>query len=228
MNFKDHIHLRIRLMRRISYRFWRDFILSSARFMIDGVKFEDRERLASQTPVIFLTSFVSPEDFFILSYIYRDCELTFVSLEDLPKSRIFNILQSVNHVLYFQDSQPGFLLFRKILRTLRESNRPIVISPEATRRYAKSIFVDRKVIVRIAMMAHVPVIPVSFNWCKKVGLFGRAVRKCTIWVGKKIYISPRTKEFQDIFFSRRGHRKFSQLSQAELDEIGTRIFSRLS
>jgi hypothetical protein len=68
------------------------------------------------------------------------------------------------------------------------------------------------------MMANVPIVPVVTSW-------GNG--KCRVWVGSRIFISPRSEEFKDIFFKRKGLRKFKELPREDLMVIGQRIFSKL-
>lgn len=201
------------------FRLWKSATISKAKSMLGDVQYEANTALSS-VPSIILSSFNQLSDFLILSYLFKDQDLTFLATRTVPKSKISSWLCSVNHVLYVDDYEMGYPLFREILEILRDFNRSIVISPEAAKQYASNFPVNPAVIAKIAMIANAPIIPVRFNRSK-------LQNKCDAWIGKRIYISPRADEFKDIFFKQRKFRKFSNLPPEDLSEIGERIFAKL-
>lgn len=210
--------LRTRLLRRMMFRLWKSLVLSGTRSLVSNVRYDSPEILTSPSPVIFLTTFSRPAEFVVLSSLFSDKDLTFIAPRNLPNNKYLDVTRSINHVI-FLDEHLGFRFFRQLLATLRNFNRSLVISPFAAARYAPTLPMDPGVIVRISMLANVPLVPVVFRWSGK---------QCEVSVGKKVFISPRSSEFKDIFFKTRGARKFRNLSQEDLAEIGSRIFSKIS
>lgn len=211
------IQLRLRLFRRVFYRVWKSIVLRQAKFFIQAIDFASQETATLSTPAIFLSSFETPLDFWILSFLFQEKELTFLSPRKLPEEKILRRLQKINRVLYL-DGKINFRFLRELLTAVRDFNRSIVISPQAAVKYMSKIPVDPVLVVRIAMMANVPIVPVIMKW---------QGGKCRVWVGSKIYISPRAEEFKDIFFKRKGVRKFRDLPSEDLILIGKRIFSKI-
>lgn len=224
----NDVHLRFRLIRRVVYRLWKSTFLSCARLLIGEVEVASADSLTSVAPAIILSSFTRISDFLILSYLFIDKQLTFISPRVLPDQPMINWLRSTNRLLYLSEGRIGYRFFKNLLSTLRDFNRSVVISPEAAKTYADKILVDPAVIVRIAMKANVPIIPVVLDWRRAIGNSKGIIKKCDVWVGKKIFISPRSDEFRDIFFRRKGARKFRNLPDVDLTEIGKRIFDRLT
>ena len=108
-----------------------------------------------------------------------------------------------------------------MLVSLRNFNRAIILFPKFELDISKELVIDPSVVVRIAMMASVPIIPVSITWESS------QAAKCSVRVGKRCFVSPASAEFRDIFFKRMGTRKFSRLDRDELKVVAERIFSRL-
>jgi hypothetical protein len=211
------VQLRLRLFRRVLYRAWKAIVLGRAKSIIQSIDYEAGQTALLSTPAIFLSSFETPLDFWVLSYLFQEKELTFLSPRKLPAEKTLKRLQMVNHVLYL-DEKVDFRFLRGLLAALRDFNRSIVVSPQAAEKYMSKIPVDPVVVVRIAMMANVPIIPVVTRWREG---------KCRVWVGSRIFISPRAKEFRDIFLKRKGSRKYRDLPAEDLMTIGRRIFSKL-
>lgn len=225
--FFEGIYLRTRLLKRVTFRLWKSFVLSRAKPLIGEIKHESLESFSSNVPAIILSSFNRFSDFLILTYLFQHKDLTFIGTRGLPNEKILNQLRAVNHVLYLDDNKIGYSFFKNFHSILCDYNRSVVISPEAAEQYAKHVAINPAVIVRIAMTASVPIIPVRFDWQEKEKGSDKGIQKCDIWVGKSIYISPRAEEFRDIFFKRRGARKFMHLPYDDLAEIGSRIFLKL-
>jgi hypothetical protein len=53
------------------------------------------------------------------------------------------------------------------------------------------------------------------------------LRKCSVIIGKKMYISPENPEFKDVFFAHRGWRKFENLTKEQMEEIAVRIMEKV-
>lgn len=222
--FFTGLRLRTRLLSRVAFRAWKELFLSQARSLVARVQCENPDTLSSSGPAIILSSYEDPFDFLILAYLFRRSELTFVATKTVPELRIFERLKVTSHVLYVEPETVGYSFFKQVLEIFRDFNRSLVVSPEAAREYVPQIAVNGAVLARIAMTANVPFIPVALKWHSSRSPFGVTKKKCDVRVGRRIYISPLAREFKDLFFKRRGVRKFRDLSREEFEEVGRRIF----
>lgn len=218
------IQLRARLLRKVYFRLWRYFVFLKAKALIEKVELESSAASINSTPAIILTTFKSPEDFLVLSYLFRQVDLTFIAPINLPEDKIIRKICSINFVLYIRQNLSNFSFFKNLFSILRDFNRSVVISLDAAKIYASDMKIDPISIVRLAMKASIPIIPVVFTW----GIGLKNMKRCHVKIGRKIFISPRTNDFKDIFFKRRGNRKFSRLQHEDFQEIAKRIFSRLN
>ena len=225
-SFINEIRLRARLLKRVTYRTWKGIVLSRGKKLIGNLVVESSSTLSSSVPAIVISSFNSLEDFMVLSYLFREKELTFIAPRNLPADGMIDLLCSINRVYYLDDKQLGYRFFKRVLGILRDFNRSVIISPEAAATYANQIPVNPAVIVRLAMAANVPIIPVVLTSQKDQKQPGGKSKR-NVWIGKKIYVSPKAEEFRDIFFKQRGRRKFSELPKEDFIEMGQRVFNKL-
>lgn len=216
----EEIHIRARMVRRFFYRVWKGFIINRVRKWIGTVQGE-REGVSDVSgPAVVLCNLKRVQDLYVLMYLFREKEFSFVGLRSLEKVKVFRRLASFNRVVFFNPLKPKRSFFREILVTLRHFNRAIILFPKFDLDISKEFAIDPTAVVRIAMMVSVPIIPVSITWQSPND------SKCDVKVGKRLYISPASPEFRDVFFKRRGARKFSRLNSDELGTIAKRIFSR--
>ncbi|PIQ86084.1 MAG: hypothetical protein COV74_06130 [Candidatus Omnitrophica bacterium CG11_big_fil_rev_8_21_14_0_20_45_26] len=228
--FSVSLRVRFRLIKRVLYKLWLTSNQAKAKKFIKSVRYQARNAEEFHSPIILLSTFTRVEDFLVLSYLFREKELTFISPSDLPKSKIFNIIFASNFVMVLDEKKIGFSFFRRLMLILRDFNRSLVISPSAAMRYMKGVTINPLVIAKLAMKTNVPIVPVVIKWLNSYGqnkIHRVMSRKCEVRIGKKMYVSPRTPEFKDLFFKRRGLRKFTSLTAEEYLEIGKRIFLRL-
>jgi len=153
--------------------------------------------------------------------------LVFLSPARIAEKGLIPWILKTNFVLFADGEYPGYRFFREAMRSLTEYNRSVALYPDAAASYGKAFMEKYAGIIKLAMKANVPIVPVSMEWDdidspeKKVFPRGR------LKVGEKVYISPNNKEFKDIFFKRRGFRKFGSLPKDDLQEIGRRVALRL-
>lgn len=220
----ESLDLRWRLLRRVSYR-WRIAILHFlSRFYIRQI--EGTENLSGLVPAIFICSYSWDYDFLILPALLQR-EVVFLSPKNIPNNGIVRWILKTNLVLFANGTDPGYRFFREVMRNITDYNRSIAVYPSAASVYAKE-FQDKYIgIVKIALKANMPIVPVIARWSSVKRKGFPTVGGCNLEIGKKIYVSPNNPEFQDVFFKRRGFRKYSSLSKEDFDEIGKRIMSRL-
>lgn len=227
MKLLEGLQLRNRLIRKLSYRLWKTYYISKAKRYIGNIKNEESEQSRVNTPALILSSFQHELDFLVLNYIFKGKTLTFIAPHNLPSNGLIKRLQSINNVLHIRNDKSDFRLLREILSTLRDFNRSVVVSPDAAKKYVKELSISPATIIRIAIKASVPIIPVVLKWRTDPNGGGNLNNQCDIFISKQLYISPRFPEFKDVFFKRRGIRKFGKLNEEDLLEIGDRVFSKL-
>jgi 1-acyl-sn-glycerol-3-phosphate acyltransferase len=215
------IGLRARLMRKFFYRIWKSFIVTRAKKYILTVQNETKGSTETSGPSIILCNLKDVRDIYVLMYLFREKEFSFVGLRSLEKVGIFKRLASLNRVIFWNPKEKAYSFLREMLISLRNFNRTIILFPRFELDVSKELVIDPSVVVRIAMMASVPIVPVFVKWV------GSQALKCAIVVGKRFFISPSSPEFRDVFFRRKGSRKFSRLDQEELKIVASRIFSKL-
>ena len=179
--------------------------------------------------MILLVSCSRPEDLPVLAYLFRERILTCIVPRTLSHLPLVSLIARAGRILYFENyEKPGYPFFRELLRTLQDFNRSVLVSPDAAKVYSPNHFtVVPPLLVRLAMKASVPIVPVVTASLASERQGRQPSGHCDIFVGKRIFVSPRSAEFRDIFFKRRGARKFERLPPEDLAEIGRRIFTRL-
>lgn len=227
MSFRQGLQLRIRLLRLSVHRQWKILCISKVKKWIAEIHCQSENIFESPTPAIILSSYNEPKDFLILSYLFKNKDLTFLTPPILPDGKIFTTLKSINHSLIIGERGADRSFFKKLFTILRDFNRSIVISLDAAKKYTPNLQIDPAIIAKISIKTNVPVIPIFLAHRDSSGHMKYGKKKYHIFVDKKVYISPKTEEFKDVFFKRRGARKFERLSREDLNEIGTRIFARL-
>jgi hypothetical protein len=225
MNLKTEVELRLRLIRKTTYRMWRSAFLARAKPLIANINYPDGKKMLAHSPCIIISSFAGIKDLLIISYVFRDSEIAFIAPEDLPNDSLLNLLRGINQVIFHKKQGSVFVFLREIMTTLTKYNRSLVICPEAINSIAPNASINPAVVIRLAMKASIPITPVNIIWKKVAGFPQRET--CDVFIGKRIFISPRTDEFRAIFFGRRGARKFEKLTNEELLIIWSKISAKL-
>jgi hypothetical protein len=217
--------LRIRLLRRLVYRAWKNYSIQRAQKFIDKAVYEDANENAFSVPTIFLSTYSKLNDFMVLTYLFKNQDLTLIAPDALPANKKINLIKGLNHTIPLKNERFTYSFLRQLVYALRIYNRSIVAPPEAGKQFLKSFELDLSSLVRIAMKCNVPIQPVVIDWG---GRTNPENNKCAVFIGKRIFISPRHPDFKDIFFSRRGIRKFSQLNKDECIQVGERVMSKFT
>lgn len=227
MSFRQGLQLRIRLLRLAAHRQWKTLCISKVKKWIAEIHCQSENIFESPTPAIILSSYDEPKDFLILSYLFKNKNLTFLTPSILPDGKIFTTLKSINHSLIIEEKGANHSFFKRLFTVLRDFNRSVIISLDAAKKYIPNLQIDPAIIAKIAIKTNVPIIPIFLTRKASSEQMKYGKKKYHIFVDKRVYISPKTEEFKDVFFKRRGARKFEKLSLEDLNEIGTRIFARL-
>jgi 1-acyl-sn-glycerol-3-phosphate acyltransferase len=217
----EGIGLRSRLLRKYFYRIWKSSVIARAQKQILSVHNESSSSVDATGPAVVLCRLRSVRDLYVLMYLFRGREFSFVGLRSLQTQKTFKELASLNRVIFMDPGGKMYPFLRELLVSLRNFNRTVILFPKVEFGDARDLLLDPVVVVRIAMMANVPIVPVSVNWTDPREL------KCNVNIGKRFFVSPASQEFRDIFFRRKGTRKFSRLDHDELKMVAGRIFSKL-
>jgi len=217
----DGISLRVRLLRKFFYRAWKNFVIAKAKKYIVAAQCGATDSRDVSGPAVILCNLKHIRDIHVLMYLFREKEFGFVGLRVLEKVSVFKRLASFNRVIFFDPRKKAYSFLKEILVSLRNFNRTIILFPKIELDIPKEYVIDPSAVVRIAMMASVPIVPVSITWTDL------RAPKCNVVVGKRFFVSPASSEFRDVFFRRKGMRKFSRLDREELMAVAERIFSKL-
>ena len=219
--FREGISLRARLLRKFFYRIWKNFVIAQAQKHILNIQSEANYPTAVSGPAVILCNLKHIRDLYVLMYLFREKEFSFVGLRSLQREKTFKRLASLNRVIFLDPRKKMYSFLKEMLVSLRNFNRAIIFFPKFELDISKKLVINPTVVVRIAMMASVPIVPISITW------MGSRTLKCKVAIGKRFFVSPASSEFRDVFFRRKGVRKFSRLNQDELKIVAGRIFSKL-
>ena len=222
------ILLRYRLLRRLRFRYLRLFIFFIWQFWLRDVY--GFEKIPIKEPAIIVSNHLSYFDFWILSAILKK-QTVFVAVKNLAIRSHVGWTMNLNTIIFIDREKPGLTFFKKILWYLSEQKRLVVIYPEGTRSRTGKMLTPKPGFVKLAIKAGVPIIPIAMRGTYEILPPQKHIpklKRCDVYVGDKIYISPQNPEFHDIFFKNHdsGHR-FRDLGDLELQEIAFRIMDKI-
>jgi hypothetical protein len=184
-------------------------MLSQAKYLIDNIICSDHELFNSDKPAVLVSTFDRPEDFLVIAYLFRNKDLTFLSVRNLPDNSILDRLKRVSNVLYFEGKNLQYSFLRHLYSILRDYNRSVVLSADAAKIYAQGQSIDPNFILRIARKAAVPIIPVRITW-KNVARNGkmRQTETCDVYIDDEVNVSEGklkvkdspTENYQNLFY----------------------------
>ena len=186
------------------------------------------DNIPSQRPAILVSNHLSYYDFIILgSFLHK--RIVFLAVKKMKQTSLIKMLGKWHTVVYVDREYPGSAFFREVIRHL-EHKKLVVIYPEATRSRTGKMLKPKHGFVKLAIKANVPIIPVAMKGTYEILPPHKRIprlKKCSVIIGKKIYISPDNPEFRDIFFEHRGSRKFGNLTKEQMEEIALRIMEKI-
>jgi len=217
---------RYRMARKARFKTLRLTIFNFFKLWIKDI--DGLENIPKKGPAIFICNHLSYYDFFIFGSIMRDY-IVFLAQKKVGDTFFIRWLTRFHNVVYVDKDKPGASFFKKVIRYL-ESKKMLMIYPEGTRSRSGKMLMPKPGFVKLAMRANVPIIPVALKGTYEILPPHRHMprfKKCRVVVGKKIYISPGNKDFSDIFFRRKGERKFGNLTDDEIQEIAIRLMDKI-
>ena len=224
LTMKSGLVMRGRLIRRLFFKARKALTIWRASRIVAAVNFEAGDEQMVSLPTLILCTYTKVEDFLALAHVFREHDLVLVIPWDAHQKADIKNIDKLHQMLSLGPQGFDFSFFRQLLTDLRSYNRSVVVAPAAGAKFINDFLFDPVSLVRLSVKANVPIQPVVIEWGE--GQKSVSNRQCRVWVGKRIFISPKHSDFQDIFFRRRGVRKFSKLSREEYAEIATRIFNK--
>lgn len=222
------LELRIRLLRRLRFRYLRLLVFFMWRLWLGKVYGFDK--IPMEEPAIIVSNHLSYFDFFILASVLKK-QTVFIALKGLDQRSFVGWFMKLDIIIYVDRDRPGYRFFKELMWHLKTRRRLVVIYPEGTRSRTGKMLAPKPGFVKLAIQAGVPVIPVAMKGTYEILPPHRRLprlKKCDIYVGDRIYISPQNPEFHDIFFRRsRRFRRYEDLEDEELEEIAFRIMDKV-
>lgn len=188
------------------------------------------DKIPMNEPAIIASNHLSYFDFFVLASMLKK-QTVFIAVKSLDKRSFVGWFMKLDIIIYVDREKPGYKFFKELIWHLKHQRRLVVIYPEGTRSRTGKMLTPKPGFVRLAVQTGVPIIPVAMKGTYEIlpprGHIPR-LRKCDIYVGDKIYISPQNPEFHDVFFRKTGRqRRYEDLDDEELQEIAFRIMDKI-
>jgi 1-acyl-sn-glycerol-3-phosphate acyltransferase len=209
---------RIRLVRRVNFRYLRLFLYGIFRFWLK--KIHSISNLPQRGPCIIVSNHTSYVDWMILSAIYKKKYVVFLANKDLDKRPFINWLMKLNILIYIDTNNPGYTYFREVVKRL-EQGHIVVIYPEGTRSKNGKMKAPKIGFVKLALLTGAPIVPLGIKGAFEILPPQKKMprlQKCEIFVGDRIYLNKNNALCKE-FFVKEGKR----LSKDSLQEIAYRI-----
>jgi len=217
---------RYRFVRRLRFKIVRLSVFGFFKLWVKDVKGLDN--IPQRGPAIFISNHLSYYDFLVFGSILR-AYIVFLAQKKIKETFLIRWFTKFHTVVYIDKDKPGYSFFKEIIRQLG-GGRLVVIYPEGTRSRTGKMAIPKPGFVKLAMKTNVPIIPVALKGTYEILPPHKHIprlKKCEVTVGKKIYISPDNPDFKDIFFRKKGDRKFGKLTDENLQEIAVRIMDKI-
>ena len=222
------INVRYRYLRRVRFRFLRLLFFFVWRLWVGEVVGFDKIKMNEAAVVV--SNHLSYFDFWILSSILRK-QTVFVAVRDLTCRAHVGWTLKLNTMIYVDREKPGFKFFKEIIWYLKEQKRLVVMYPEGTRSRTGKMLMPKLGFVKLAIKAGVPIIPVAMRGTYEILPPNKhlpKLKKCDVFIGDKIYITPENEKFSDIFFKEGAcHPHYKQLDDSKLYKIAFRIMNEI-
>jgi len=220
------IKVRYRFFRRIRFKITRIAVFLFFKFWIKEIR--GLENIPLTGPAILVSNHLSYYDFLIFGSILSNY-IVFVATKKIEQTFFIRWFTKLHHVAYVDKDYPGQSFFRNIIRHL-ERGRLILIYPEGTRSRTGKMLSPKHGFVKLAIKTNTPIIPIAMKGTYEIlppSKHMPRLKRCSVIICKKFYISPEQAMFKDIFFRKRKGDKLSNLSDEEMSEMAFRIMDKI-
>lgn len=221
------IRLRYRLARRIRFKITRLAVFAFFRLWIKEVI--GVENIPIKKAAIFVSNHTSYYDFLILGALLKNY-VTFIASKKIEETFFIRWFTKLHNIIYVNQERPGYSFFRNMIRHLK-SGKTLIIYPEGTRSRTGKMLAPKYGFVKLAIIANVPVIPIAMKGTYEILAPSRHIprlKKCSVVIAEKIYISPDNYLLKDIFISKDGRKKnINQLTKNDLQKIAIYIMDEI-
>ncbi|MCM8775028.1 MAG: 1-acyl-sn-glycerol-3-phosphate acyltransferase [Candidatus Omnitrophica bacterium] len=220
------IQVRCRFVRKVRFRAIRLMVFFMWRLWLRRVYGMDN--IPEREAAIVVSNHNSYYDFFVLASVLKR-QTVFVAVKGLNQRTFVGWFMKLDTIIYVDRDNPGYSFLKEVIRQLHQK-KIVVVYPEGTRSRSGKMLVPKNGFVKLAIKVNVPIIPVAMRGTYDILPPHRHLpkfKKCDVQIGEKIYISPSTPLLRDIFFQKRGSKKFTHLNDDQLSEIAFRIMNQV-
>jgi len=214
--------VRIRAARRSGFKFLRSLVFFMWRLWVRKV--EGLENIPENEPVIIVSNHQSYFDFFILASVLRR-QTVFVAVKGLSERPFVGWFMKLDTIVYVDRDKPGLSFFKELIRHL-DAGKQIVLYPEGLRSRSGKMLPPKTGFLKLALKQNVPILPVVMRGTYEILPPNKhipAFKRCDVIFGKKIYISPSTPLFKDVFSEGAKNGKYSNLNDDQLNRVAYRV-----
>ncbi|OGC21657.1 hypothetical protein A2291_06075 [candidate division WOR-1 bacterium RIFOXYB2_FULL_42_35] len=191
--FLEEEEKKLSIFEHVFFKFTQHFSVRLFEKLCQG-EIEGSENIANlNSGFIIACNHTSYLDWLVLFSLFKlryNKEITFLAKEKLFKHVLFRKLIKAAKCIKVTDSGINISSMRKILRTTR-NNGIIGIFPEGTRTNNGELLKAKEGIIKIALAAKVPIVPVGLQGFYEIWprnkLFPTRLRKCKIKIGNPLY-----------------------------------------
>jgi len=227
MAYKRSVIIQARAMRRSGFKILRYILGKVLRLWIKETI--GSENIPSKGPAIFVSNHLSYFDFLLCAAVLSKNYIVFLAQRKIKHISVVRWFTKFDNVVYVDRNYPGYTFFKELMRHL-DADRFLVIYPEGSRSRTGKMGMPKLGFVKLAMKANVPIIPVAMNGTFEILPPSSRIprlKRCKVFIGKRMYISPDNPEFHDIFFRHGVNKKLGNLTDEELQKIAVHIMDKI-
>jgi len=218
----------LRLLMRKFYQFKRLFSYFICKFWLRNIV--NPELLPNKGPAIIVSNHLSYYDWALLSAIFGQKYIVFISNEDLLKRPFIRTLVRFNILINININNPGKRYFKEALQRLHRGD-ILVIYPEGTRSKTGEMLMPKSGFVKLAIRAGVSIVPVGMKGTYNILPPHRHIpsfHRCDIVIGQPIKIDKDNVLFQKIFNQEKNKMNLTDFEEEEIAVIIMDIVAKLA
>ncbi len=215
-----------RVFRRLRFRTIRLFVFFVWKLWLDKV--EGFENISWNESAVIVSNHLSYYDFFVLASVLER-QTVFIATKGLNDRSFVGWFMKLDTIVYVDREKPGYGFFKEMVRQTK-MKKNVVIYPEGTRSRSGKMLAPKPGFIKLALLCGVPVIPLAMRGTYEILPPHEHVpkmKKCSIHIGEKLYISPSNPLFRDVFYRCAKDGKYTNLTDEGIEEIAFRIMNRI-